>query len=66
MMYLNFLNKPLFEVSENLSRKWESGCENKSELNVCFLLKHNIGDSIIHLDGFLDHLRLVWLGIAIK
>ncbi len=25
-------------------------------LNVCFLLKHNIGDSIVHLDGFIKSL----------
>ena len=22
---------------------------------MCFLLKHNIGDSIVHLNGFIDH-----------
>ena len=39
------------------------------ELNVCFLLKHNIRDSMVHLDGFTDHYslkvfvswRLFWL-----
>ncbi len=26
--------------------------EDEDELNVCFLLKHNIGDCILHLDRF--------------
>ena len=42
-------------MAKLLGENHESIRKLKLKLNVCFLLKHNLGDCIVLLDGLLHH-----------